>query len=305
MNTDDNVLNKIDEGIAKYTVKDSVFTDLFKDKKYTLQLYKALHPEDNDVTEDDIVPITLENVLMANMYNDLGFSVKNKIFILTEAQTTWSANIIIRMLMYLAETYHNYYIETEQTLYGSKKVDFPKPELYMIYTGERGSKKDVVSLTEEFLGGKESSVEVKVKVIFDGEKGDIINQFVMFTRIYNEQVRLHGRTRNAVTETIRICTDRDVLKDYLMKREKEVITIMMSLFDVEYNLKVYAKNIAEESKEEGRQEGIQKGRQEGIVSMIEMCKEFGISYADTIKRISSKFGLSEEEAEDKVNKLWE
>ena len=46
---------------------------------------------------------------MANMYNDLGFSVKDKIFILTEAQTTWSVNIVIRMFMYLAETYHAYY----------------------------------------------------------------------------------------------------------------------------------------------------------------------------------------------------
>ena len=63
-----------------------------------IKLYKALHNEDNDVTEDDITPITLENVLMSNMYNDLGFSVKNKIFILTEAQSTWSVNIIIRML---------------------------------------------------------------------------------------------------------------------------------------------------------------------------------------------------------------
>ncbi len=215
MNTDDNILNKIDEGLAKYTVKDSVFTDLFKNKKYTLMLYKALHNEDNDVTEDDIKPITLENILMANMYNDLGFSVKNKIFILTEAQSTWSVNIIIRMLMYLAETYHNYYMATNQTLYTSKKVDFPKPELYMIYTGERGNKKDVISLTEEFLGGEESSVEVKVKVIFDGQKGDIINQFVEFTRVYNEQVKIYGRTRKAVIKTIRICRDKNILKDYL------------------------------------------------------------------------------------------
>ena len=300
MNTEDNILNKIDEGLAKYTVKDSVFTDLFKDKKYTLMLYKALHNEDNDVTEDDIKPITLENVLMANMYNDLGFSVKNKIFILTEAQSTWSVNIIIRMLMYLAETYHNYYMATNQTLYTSKTVDFPKPELYMIYTGERGNKKDVISLTEEFLGGEESFVEVKIKVIFNGQKGDIINQFVEFTRVYNEQVKLYGRTRKAVIETIRICTDRNILKDYLMKREKEVVNIMMSLFDVEYNLKVYAKNIADESKEEGRLEG----RLEGIISMVKMCKEFNVSFSDTINRISSEFGLSEIEAEEKVKKVW-
>ena len=294
MDIDDNILNKISDGIAKYTIKDSVFTDLFKDKKYTLMLYKALHSEDNDVTEDDIKPITLENVLMANMYNDLGFSVKNKIFILTEAQSTWSVNIIIRMLMYLAETYHNYYMETNQTLYTSKKVDFPKPELYMIYTGERGNKKDVISLTEEFLGGEESSVEVKVKVIFDGKKGDIINQFVEFTMVYNEQVKIYGRTRKAVIETIKICMDRNILKDYLTEREKEVVTIMMSLFDVEYNLKIYGDNIAKEAKEEGR-----------IISTIEMCKEFGISFSDTVNKISSKFNLKEEEAENKVKAIWQ
>ena len=30
----------------------TLFTNLFQDKKYLLQLYKALHPEDTDVTGD-------------------------------------------------------------------------------------------------------------------------------------------------------------------------------------------------------------------------------------------------------------
>ena len=41
-----------DAEIAKYTIKDSVFTNLFQDKKYLIQLYRALHPEDVDLTED-------------------------------------------------------------------------------------------------------------------------------------------------------------------------------------------------------------------------------------------------------------
>ncbi len=40
--------------IQKRKIKDSLFTDLFQDKKYLLQLYKTLHPKDEDVTEDDI-----------------------------------------------------------------------------------------------------------------------------------------------------------------------------------------------------------------------------------------------------------
>ena len=53
-------------------------------------------------------------------------------------------------------------------------------------------------------------------------------------------------------------------------------------------------------KEEGRLEG----RLEGIISIIEMCKEFKVSYSDTIKRVSSKFKLTEEEAETKVKEIW-
>jgi len=287
----------IDKGIAKYTIKDSVFTDLFKNIKYTLQLYKALHPEDEDATEDDIIPITLENILLVDIYNDLGFQVKDKLLILVEAQSTWTMNIIIRMLMYLAETYNKYFKKTKQSLYGSKKVSFPKPELYMIYVSEKGNKKEIISLTEEFLDGEESSIEVKVKVLFDGKKGDIINQYVAFTKVYNEQVKIYGRTRKAVTETIRICKSKDVLKEYLTEREKEVISIMMSLFDKEEIFDTFMYNVAKESEEKG----IQKG---GIIAMVKMCKEFGVSVSDTIKRISSEFSLEESEAEIKVKEIW-
>ena len=47
----------------------------------------------------------------------------------------------------------------------------------------------------------------------------------------HEQLKLYGKTREAVIETIRICKDRDVLRTYLQERENEVIDIMMALFD--------------------------------------------------------------------------
>ena len=47
--------------VMKRTIKDSVFTNLFKDKKYLIQLYQALHPDDKQTTEDDIKDITMGN----------------------------------------------------------------------------------------------------------------------------------------------------------------------------------------------------------------------------------------------------
>ena len=57
---------------AKLTIRDSVFSDLFRDKRYLLKLYQTLHPEDTETTEDDLVDVTIQNVLTNDLYNDLG-----------------------------------------------------------------------------------------------------------------------------------------------------------------------------------------------------------------------------------------
>ena len=62
---------------AKRTAKNSVFLDLFQDKKNLLKLYKTLHPEDTETTEDTLDIVTINNVLTDNLYNDLGIMVGN------------------------------------------------------------------------------------------------------------------------------------------------------------------------------------------------------------------------------------
>ena len=74
--------------IPKHKIKDSVFTNLFQDKKYLLQLYQALHPEDINVTEAEIADVTIKHVLVDADYNDLGFSVGNRLMVLEESQST-------------------------------------------------------------------------------------------------------------------------------------------------------------------------------------------------------------------------
>lgn len=41
-----------------------MFTNLFQDKKYLPRLYKALHPEDSNVTEEDIKDVTIKHILV-------------------------------------------------------------------------------------------------------------------------------------------------------------------------------------------------------------------------------------------------
>ena len=113
----------------KRNVKDSVFTYLFKQPEYTRQLYLALHPEDTGVTEQDFKLVTLENILATGIYNDLGIQVRDKLILLVEAQSTFSVNIALRMLLYLAATYKEYVEEHMLDLYAGKAVVIPRPEL--------------------------------------------------------------------------------------------------------------------------------------------------------------------------------
>ena len=66
-------------------------------------------------------------------------------------------------------------------------------------------------------------------------------------------------TKQAVTETIRICKDRNILKQYLSSKEVEVITIMMSLFDDEQIMRTYAKDIEKETERKSAERMIKDG----------------------------------------------
>ena len=88
---------------------------------------------------------------------------------------------------------------------------------------------------------------------------DIIGQYIIFSHVMDEQIKKYGRVREAALETIRICRDRDVLKKYLKEREKEVVNIMIELFNQELAVKEYGDEREEKGRNEGRSEGMNEG----------------------------------------------
>ena len=177
-----------------------------------------------------------------------------------EAQSSWTVNILIRILLYLAQSYHEYFERTSQSLHKRKKVKMPRPELYVIYTGSKGRKPDTVSLSKEFFNGADIDIEIKAKVIYESGKDNIINEYIVFCEVFNEQVKKHGMTKQAVTETIRICKNRNILKEYLISKEVEVVTIMMSLFDDEQIMRTYTKDIKRETLRENAKHMLKMGK---------------------------------------------
>lgn len=56
--------------------------------------------------------------------------------------------------------------------------------------------------------------------------------------------------------------------------------------------------------EDLRQEGIDIGEERGVTRFIEAFQEIGISYEDTVRKLQEKFGLTEEDAEQKMKTCW-
>lgn len=174
------VENRIkDEEVAKHTIKDSVFTDLFQDKKYLIQLYRTLHPEDQDTT-------------------------------------------------------------------------------------------------------------AKIKVLYGSDKDDIISQYVTFTKVYDEQRKLHGRTRKAVTETIRICKDKNVLKEYLEEREKEVENIMLAMYDEKEILLEYIESERYEAEKKADKRTAIQMIKAGRMSVDEVMQFFPSLTSDDVKELQEE-----------------
>ncbi|MCR5295358.1 MAG: hypothetical protein K6E30_09360 [Lachnospiraceae bacterium] len=177
--------------------------------------------------------------------------------------------------LYLGDTYNRYITKENLNIYGIKDVKLPIPELYVIYHGDREDKPDEITLSRDIFGindPKNIFVDVKAKIIYDSTPGDIIDQFITFARVFDQQVQEHGRNRKAVEETLRICRNQDVLKDYL--KDEEAATIMFTLLDEQKARKFWEEEIRQEGRTEGRAEGRIEGEAK-LGSLMTQLKKLG------------------------------
>ena len=204
------------------------------------------------------------------------------------------------MLLYLAATYKEYVEECKLNLYGTAPVKIPRPELYVVYTGDRTDVPEALRLSDLYEGT--GTVDVEVKALRGNGTGDIVDQYVRFCRISDEERKKHGRSRKAIEETLRRCMEEKVLAPFLATRQKEVAEIMVTLFDQEKIMELHDYHIAEGARKDGLQQGLQqglekglqKGRTEGLTegtlqSIQNLIKNMGLS----VERAMTVLGVSE------------
>jgi len=181
--------------------------------------------------------ITLENVLTIHDYNDLGLLARNRLIVLAEAQATWSPNIIFRLADYYFDSAMKYLITKNVDLYSSTKMDVPDVEAYVIYTGKRKIECDELSLNELFFDGKKGKPEFKAKIIHGAYKGGIIEEYMGFCRIWDQNVvkaTSADDKRSAIVKTVELCIEKGYMAEYFREHRSEVEKIMLTMLTPEY-----------------------------------------------------------------------
>ena len=118
-------------------VKDRLFRFLFEeDREALLQLYNALNGTSyEDASELEIV--TIESAVYVVMKNDLAFVFAGTLN-MYEHQSTYSPNLPVRFLIYLAQEYQAIIEKARVSLYGTGLIKLPAPKCVVFYNGQRG-----------------------------------------------------------------------------------------------------------------------------------------------------------------------
>ena len=248
----------------KYAVKDSVFTLLFSEIGNIRKLYQSLHDDADSYLDEDFKIVTLENAIINGQYNDLGFTVKDKLIILVEAQSTFNPNMGVRLLMYIAKSYHDYIVENKLNIFGERLIKLPMPEFIVVYSGTAKQNVNEIRLSDCFEAGITPNIELIVKVIKkDNVKSGILQEYLSFCDMYSINVKCKktaAERLSGLRQVIHECIKKGILREFLKKHQKEVEDMMMTVIPPEQALEFIKLEEYNKGVEEGEARGVEQGK---------------------------------------------
>ena len=288
--------NKTEVLTANRIYKSRIFAMLFSDRNELLKLYNAINGTSYD--DPELLQInTLENAVYMSMQNDVSFIIEIRLH-LYEHQSTYSPNLPVRYLLYVADVYSD--CTKDMNLYGSRPVKLPTPKFVIFYNGqaEQPDRKEL-KLSELFtISESEPSLELTA-VMLNINKGHnrklmetcrTLHDYAEYTsrvREYAAEMSLDEAVERAITE----CISEGILADFLRKNRAEAKKVSIYEYDEERHMR--------QTREEGVEEGFASGLEQG---MKQKEKQIAINLMNagilTEEQICAVTGLDLEELEE-------
>lgn len=288
--------SNIDVLTANRMYKSRIFAMLFSDRNELLKLYNAINGTSYD--DPDLLQVnTLENAVYMSMQNDVSFIIDMRLN-LYEHQSTYSPNLPVRYLLYVADVYSDY--TKDMNLYGTKAVKLPTPRFVIFYNGqaEQPDRKEL-KLSELFsIPDADPSLELKA-VMLNINKGHnrklmetcrTLQDYAEYTfrvREYAAEMPLNLAVEQAITE----CISEGILADFLRKNRAEAKKVSIYEYDEERHMR----QTREEGMEEGYANGFSQGIEQGITQTVINLLKSGLLTDIQIREIT---GLDQEQLDE-------
>ena len=284
-----------EKNISNREVKNSAFTTFFGEPENASQLYAALG--EVEVSPEDITYVTLEGVLFIARKNDLAFTVKNRVLVISEHQSTINENMPLRDLIYLGRTLEK--LLDEKNLYRRKLIHIPTPEFYVFYNGDTPFPSEkILRLSDAYLEkGEHPMLELEVKVInINPSSGHKLlkecrpmyeySWFIQRIRNYLSD----GWSRdNAITQAVQDCLDNGIMTEFMKEHGSEAVNMLYTQWNWDDAMEVER----EEAYEEGKVAGIAEGRNLGDIDrsrqdILDLLEDLGEIPEDIRFRIQTE-----------------
>lgn len=288
--------SNIDVLTANRMYKSRIFAMLFSDRNELLKLYNAINGTSYD--DPDLLQVnTLENAVYMSMQNDVSFIIDMRLN-LYEHQSTYSPNLPVRYLLYVADVYSDY--TKDMNLYGTKAVKLPTPRFVIFYNGqaEQPDRKEL-KLSELFsIPHADPSLELKA-VMLNINKGHnrklmetcrTLQDYAEYTfrvREYAAEMPLDLAVEQAITE----CISEGILADFLRKNRAEAKKVSIYEYDEERHMR----QTREEGMEEGYANGFSQGIEQGITQTVINLLKSGLLTDIQIREIT---GLDQKQLDE-------
>ena len=289
--------------ISNRKYKDSVFVDLFsedeKAKENFVSLDNALYGTELKDTKQR-KNVRLDQVLYMSFYNDVSYLVENKIIVLAEHQSTINPNMPLRCLEYISRLYETIFESKEK--YSRKLLHIPRPEFYVFYNGEEPFPcNKTLKLSDAFIERiEDSSLELIVKVININQQNhhpllkncQTMYEYTVFVETVRKWKELDPQ--NGFQKAIEECIANNILRDYLKRKTKEVLNMLLAEYNYETDIAVQRA----EEREIAFAEGIEQGFSDGSYKKALETAKLMRTHNYPITEICTMTGLTKEEVEN-------
>lgn len=261
--------------LSNREVKSSVFTTHFSDPKNAAQLYSAL--EGVPAEPEDIEYTTLEGVLFLTRKNDMAFTVRNRVLVISEHQSTVNNNMPLRDVIYYGRTMERLLGAVD--IYRSKVIPIPTPEFFVFYNGNQNYPPEkILKLSDSYIEKTNTPMlELFVKVInINPPAGHAIlkrcrplYEYSWFIQKVKEHTKTEPDRDAAITRAIQDCIKTGIFAEFVQKHGSEAVNMLFTQFNLEDAKKIWY----EEAFEDGEEQGLATGRSQGkILSVIELVQ---------------------------------